>query len=217
MKNSNYIFLGVSISYFIITLIQLLSANALSANVYITVAWVSLELTLFELLKTIVNAYIASIKKHCNLCSEYLSLLKRNRDALKNNAEFTTLTQNYNTKIEDVQNDLKIKNSGKRIILAKSLLSALTVLQMVFCTVQFIIIPLKAIPYDALTNKTINILTLLSFSFMFLSYFISSLIQNGEQQQQEKLDIEKDISNHYLDIIETIGKQNMIIKKEDKE
>ncbi len=52
LNKSNYILLGVAISYILIAIIQINIDGLLPASVYVTVAFVSLEFTTFEMLKS---------------------------------------------------------------------------------------------------------------------------------------------------------------------
>lgn len=59
-------------------------------------------------------------------------------------------------------------------------------IQIFIYTIQIMIKPLKFIPYDKLTNEVINVVTLVSFAFMFLSYFFSNLWDGDDAFQEER-------------------------------
>ena len=72
MKNSNFILLGVAVAYIVIAIIQGSADGTLSANIYVTVAFLSLELTILEAIKSITNLLSNniimqySINENCN-------------------------------------------------------------------------------------------------------------------------------------------------------
>ena len=63
MNKSNYILLGVAISYISIAIIQIRVDGLLPASLYVTVAFVSLEFTAFEMLKSMINSSIHSLQR----------------------------------------------------------------------------------------------------------------------------------------------------------
>lgn len=75
------------------------------------------------------------------------------------------------------------------------------------------ITPLKLIPYDKLTNELINVMTLVSFAFMFLSYFLSNIKDNQKNYQEERWRIYENTCFEYLEILEKVASDNQ--NKED--
>lgn len=59
-----------------------------------------------------------------------------------------------------------------------------------------------------LTAKMINVLSLLSFAFLFISYFITNTSDAANRVATEKLDTEASISEHFINIIERIGEDS---------
>ena len=178
MNKSNYILLGVAISYILIAIIRINIDGLLPASVYVTVAFVSLEFTTFEMLKSTTCFLIHSIKVINIIAKSRTEFIERSIktydrfNVLGNETKFlkNELTMLPNSDIL-VQNNRKIKALEKFIM-------AVSGIQIVICTIQIMITPLKLIPYDKLTNKMINAMTLISFAFMFLSYFISNISDN---------------------------------------
>lgn len=52
LNKSNYILLGMATSYILSAVIQIRTDGLLPATLYVTVAFVSLEFTIFEMLKS---------------------------------------------------------------------------------------------------------------------------------------------------------------------
>ena len=217
MKKCNYIFLGIALSYIIIAVVQWSLESPLNASLYVTIAFVSLELTALEIIKTLANGLLYTIDYRAKLGKEYLQLLQKNKSVFEKHPALEEQTKAYESKIEEVQQKLQKKNCLNNASLVKRITSIITVFQIVFCTIQILLTPLKIIPYDTITSKTINSLTLLSFGLLFLSYFISAWINEGRNEMQEKLDVERNISIYYLDVIEKISNENTHNNEKSKE
>lgn len=208
MNKSNYILLGVAISYILIAIIQINIDGLLPASVYVTVAFVSLEFTTFEMLKSTTCFLIHSLKVINIIAKSRTEFIERSIktydrfNVLGNETKFlkNELTMLPNSDIL-VQNNRKIKALEKFIM-------AVSGIQIVICTIQIMITPLKLIPYDKLTNKMINAMTLISFAFMFLSYFISNISDNHNNDQKEKWHIYETICFGYLEILEKVAADN---------
>lgn len=68
-------------------------------------------------------------------------------------------------------NNDNLSKNNREIKYLRKIFSLMSCIQIIICTIQIMITPLKFILYDKLTNEAINIVTLVSFVFMFLSYF----------------------------------------------
>lgn len=205
MNKSNYLFLGIGISYIVIAIIQACVPGVLGANIYVTVAFVSFELTLLELIKSTTNICFSNIKRYEKTVDDYIGLLQRNITVFKPYSLFDNDTKMFEDKLQTVLGSNKKDKYKKIYYFLKKTVSCLTVFQIVFCSIQIIVSPLKIIPYDLITTKTINVLSLLSLAFMFVSYFIVNASISIDKEEQDKLAIEKNVSNYYLDKIESIN------------
>ena len=205
LNKSNYLYLGIGISYIVIAIIQACIPGVLGANIYVTVAFVSFELTLLELIKSTTNAYCSNCEQYERTRNNYIGLLQRNIAVFKPYSFFDDDTKMFEDKLQTVQGSNKTDKYRKRYCFLKKMVSCLTVFQIVFCSIQIIVTPLKIIPYDLITTKTINVLSLLSFAFMFVSYFISSASNSIDKEEQDKSAIELNVSNYYLDKIKSIN------------
>lgn len=205
MNKGNYLFLGIGISYIVVAIIQACAHGVLGANIYVTVAFISLELTLLELIKSTTNAYCSNWEQYERTRNNYIGLLQRNISVFKPYSFFNDDTKVFEDKLQTVQNNNKTDKYRKRYCFLKKMVRCLTIVQIIFCSVQIIVTPLKIIPYDLFTTKTINVLSLLSFAFMFVSYFVSNTSISIDKEEQDKLAIELNVSNYYLDKIESIN------------
>lgn len=212
MSKGNYFFLGIAISYFIVAIIQWNIPGALSATVFVTVAFISLELTISETFKIILDGSLNNYKSMINVAKERLLEIENILQIIK---KYPSLKEDFN-KLQDekayITDIIKIKGQSKTVSIIEKSYSLLFALQIVICTIQIIITPLKLIPYDIITTKTINIVTLLTFSIMFLSYFISNIGKDSDERMRIKLLANKKTSEYYLNILKQIHKE-----QEDKQ
>lgn len=208
LNKSNYILLGMAISYILIAVIQIRTDGLLPATLYVTVAFVSLEFTIFEMLKSTIGFLIYSLKMINTIGKVRTKFIDRSINAydkfnvLRNETE---LLKNELAMLPD--NDSLVKNNRK-IKYWEKILSIISCVQVTICTIQIMITPLKLIPYDNLTNELINAITLISFAFMFLSYFLSSIKDNQKNYQEERWRIYENTCFEYLEILEKVASDN---------
>lgn len=207
MKNSKYIFLGIGVSYIVVAIMQVTAKGPLSAALYFTVAFIALELTLLELIKSVLKRILDNIASMEMIKSEYIALLRRNICAFEKHPSLQKDIDAFNSKLDEQLSDTKLQKQKKHAIRLSKFINILSVCQIVFCCVQIIITPLKLIPYDLITTKTINVLTLLSFALVFLSYFLLTF-DDDKKQRLEQIKIEKNVSEYYLDAVERINLEN---------
>lgn len=212
MSKGNYFFLGIAISYFIVAIIQWNIPGALSATVFVTVAFISLELTISETFKIILDGWLNNYKSIINVAKERLLEIENILPIIK---KYPSLKEDVN-KLQDekayITDIIQTKEQSKTVSFIEKAYSLLFALQIVICTIQIIITPLKLIPYDIITTKTINIVTLLTFSIMFLSYFISNIGKDSDERMRIKLLANKKTSEYYLNLLKQIHKE-----QEDKQ
>ena len=208
MSKGNYFFLGIAISYLVVAIIQLNIPGVISASVFATVAFVSLELTILETIKIIANNFVKTNKamikvaeERCLEIENILSIIKK-YPVLEEDVHKLQDEKAYMTDI------IKTKERSKMLRFTEKIYSRLFALQIVVCIVQITITPLKIIPYDIITTKTINILTLITFAFMFFTYFVSNFENDRYERIQEKLLVNKKTSEYYLNLLKLIHKEH---------
>lgn len=208
MSKGNYLFLGIAISYLVVATIQFSVPGVISASVFVTVAFVSLELTILETVKIISNNFVKTNKvmvkvaeERCLEIENILSIIKK-YSVLE---EDTNKLQDEKAYLKDI---IKTNSQSRKIILIEKATSLLSAFQIVFSIIQIIVTPLKIIPYDIFTTKTINIVTLLAFSMMFFSLFASNVENDRYERIQEKLLVNKKTSKYYLNLLTQIQKEH---------
>lgn len=207
MSKGNYFFLGIAISYLIVAIVQFNIDGVISASVFVTVAFVSFELTVLEAIKIASDNFVKAnksiikvAKERCLEIENILSIIEK-CPVLE---EETYKLQNEKTYMIDI---IKTKEQSKIIGFLKKLYSKLLALQIVICMVQIIVTPLKIIPYDIITTKTLNIVTLFTFSAMFFSYFLSSIGNDIDERMQIKWSTNQKTSEYYLNILKLSCKE----------
>lgn len=201
MSKGNYFFLGIAISYLIVTIVQFNIDGVINASVFVTVAFVSFELTVLEAIKMASDNFVKAnksmikvAKERCLEIENILSIIEK-CPVLE---EETHKLQNEKTYMIDI---IKTKEQSKIIRFLKNLYSKLLALQIVICMVQIIVTPLKIIPYDIITTRTLNIVTLFTFSVMFFSYFLSSIGNDIDERMKIKWSTNQKTSEYYLNIL----------------
>lgn len=161
----------MAISYILIAVIQIRIDGLLPASLYVTVAFVSLEFTILEMLKSMTINLIHGLNKFNEMNKMNVELFRR---SVQTYSKFTFLNKEmkeYEDAITILSNDSNLNKNNERIKKLSKMISIVSCAQVIICTIQIIIIPLKAIPYDKMTTKVINAITLISFAMMFLSLF----------------------------------------------
>lgn len=201
MSKGNYFFLGIAISYLIVTIVQFNIDGVINASVFVTVAFVSFELTVLEAIKMASDNFVKAnksmikvAKERCLEIENILSIIEK-CPVLE---EETHKLQNEKTYMIDI---IKTKEQSKIIRFLKNLYSKLLAIQIVICMVQIIVTPLKIIPYDIITTRTLNIVTLFTFSVMFFSYFLSSIGNDIDERMKIKWSTNQKTSEYYLNIL----------------
>ncbi len=198
MSRGNYFILGIAISYLIVAVIQFINPQTLGAAVYVTVSFVSFEFATIELIKSLINM----IKENLNIGEKIINdEYERLKSTIASTEKYESLqneTLRCKSELENLEKiSTKFKNKNKRYIeISQKLYSVLSALQIIICMVQIIIIPLKLIPYDSLTNKTINVISLISFAMVFFSYFIINMNEEKYNSIYLRRDIEENSSSY---------------------
>lgn len=209
MNNSkgNYCFLGVAIAYFIIAGLQWHAEGLLPEWLYVMIAFASLSISAFEALKVTVKCYECScikyieIKEHYNMqAQKHIKIFKTYKSLSKENYEYESLL------ISDKDRE-SIKKYKKNVDFANQLLEIISCLEIIFVTVMILITPLKIVPYDLITTKTINVVTIIAFGVVFLTGFINNIYDETRDKMESLLTIEDNNMNYYLGIIEKISSE----------
>ena len=194
MKKYNYVLLGVAISYTIIAIIQWRMPTPLNASIYITLSFLSLNVSIFETIKAITNK-IYSLSDRC-ICfiDSQITLREEKIKMLDLCHGSEEKKEELELEITTLEKEKKDRQLYKRVATVKKVEQWLTAFEIVFCTCLVILSQLKVIPYDNKKTKMINCSSLFSFAFLFISLVVSN-IEVDESEWSEKHWIESASKN----------------------
>lgn len=205
MNKGNYLYLGIAASFFLIAIIQWTIPDMLPISLYVSIAWVSLEVAIMELLKTSLK-YMQALRAHqikvtqdeLDLCNRHICVLGK-FESLKNEIEqHTSFCQLLIERAEK----LNRSKSTSRLEIA---INAISIAQTVLACIMVAITSLKSIPNDLANNKAIGILSLAAFSFLIFSYFLKNGIEPELLESDSSIRQANMIDNYYLDILERVA------------
>ncbi len=205
MNKGNYLFLGIAAGYVAIAIIQWCAPGLLPISLYISVAWVSLTITILELVKTIFQ-YMQAIharqikitQGELYLCDKHIRVMGR-FDTLKAEVEQHT---DFRTAISE-----KAKKLGENKSIQKlgKMIDVISVAQIVTACVMVAVTSLKRIPNDLANNKLVGILSLLAFAFLMLTYFVKGSIEPLLKESELTIRNADMLENYYLDMLDKVA------------
>ena len=202
MNKGNYLFLGIASSYFVIAVVQWTTQGSLPMSLYISIAWVSLEVAILEFMKTIFQ-YLQAIhtrqikitQDELEICDKHISVMGK-YDTLR--AEVERHMEFRPTLVERA----KKLNGNKSIRILGKVTDGLSIVQIIFGCITVSITSLKRIPNDLASNKVVGVLSLLAFAFLMLSYFVKGSIEPVLNESELTIRNVDMIENYYLDMLE---------------
>lgn len=207
MNKGNYLFLGIAAGYVAIAIIQWRIPGLFPISLYVSVAWVSLTVSMLELLKTVFQymqamhaKQIKITRDELDLCDKHISAMGR-LDALK--AEVEHYTEFRPTLVEQV-NKLKGNKSIRRL---GKVIDGLSIAEIIIACVMVAITSLKNIPNDLANNKAVSILSLLAFAFLMITYFVKGSIEPILNESEHTIRNVAMLENYYLDILEKVSQK----------
>ena len=161
-RKINPFLLGVCIAYASLGICQLTNAHMLSSKLYMTVAIVSSELSIVELLKAITKRLECMSKRRQTLCNEHI-------------VDFEELPSTGDSK----KSRYSTEKLNAFFIKAGHITVSLGYAAAVFFMIRT---PFKAIPDTEQTSIEIGAITLFTFAFMFLSMIINEAADYEDQE-----------------------------------
>ncbi len=212
-NTGNYCFLGVSVAFIICAYIQWKVDGVLPAWLYLLIASASLSISLFEIVKDLLEALlwscsrIISLKEECSeIAQKHIGLFSKIASLEREKKDFQRLLINDDGKVLISKNKRRLRTINK-------VQDIITCIEIILVTVMIITAPLRKIPYDEKTTRIINVITILSFGVMFLAMFIKNIIEEEKVQSQAMLFIEKNSMSYYLSVIDKIIQEKESEKK----
>lgn len=178
-RKGNYFLLSLFAVYMIIAIIQFAEKSLLPAWLYVSISFVTVNVTICETLKSIMigtiklskntiateNRFINNLNKMAKVCSKF-DKLNLERDSLIN-------------LLNEISKTDTCDKATKKIKRAEKILHFFEFLEVFLCTAIILITPLRVIPYDIFTTKMISAMSLFSFSLIFFSIYINDDINNA--------------------------------------
>lgn len=205
MVNGNIFILGISISYFAVAIIQAIVPGTLSAALYVTVSFVSLELSILELIKICINSLIRNYRIRKQITAGNCAQLHRtiiNIETYQTLYDVVSILRLELKESAHKHQELKKDRIYKRLEQVCPIISSV---QIILCVLQIVITPLKLIPYDLLTTKVINVCSLMSLAIVFFSYYISSWSEDTIRTILSQQQTSENMASFYLALIENIN------------
>lgn len=205
MVNGNIFILGISISYFAVAIIQAIVPGTLSAALYVTVSFVSLELSILELIKICINSLIRNYRIRKQITAGNCAQLHRtiiNIEKYKTLYDVASELRLESKESTHKHQELKKDRIYKRLEQVCPIISSV---QIILCVLQIVITPLKLIPYNLLTTKVINVCSLMSLAIVFFSYYISSWSEDTIRTILSQQQTSENMASFYLTLIENIN------------
>lgn len=205
MVNGNIFILGISISYFAVAIIQAIVPGTLSAALYVTVSFVSLELSILELIKICINSLIRNYRIRKQITAGNCAQLHRTIINIEKYKTLYDVASELRLELKESTHkhpELKKDRIYKRLEQVCPIISSV---QIILCVLQIVITPLKLIPYDLLTTKVINVCSLMSLAIVFFSYYISSWSEDTIRTILSQQQTSENMASFYLTLIENIN------------
>lgn len=210
MNKQSYLYIGIACSIATLAIIQCVIPEMLPINLYIDISWISLELTMLEVLKSTIQAYLKSKKRiadvvnsEINNCNRLLAVFKNSPELSYDYKRYTEMKANLTIQLDKIN---KRKRDKNLIRIEK----VVTLFQVIVCFVQFPLMLVKKIPNDLQSNKLVGVLGLISFALLIVSYFISFRSEDDMNYIDEKIRTSNDFNEYYISLFEKamINKHN---------
>lgn len=211
-KQTNYLILALSIIYAIITGIQISINELLPAWLYISIAFVTIDITLFESVKNIASKLIRSYERRAQINASFSNNYLRQINIYDKFPQLNEEKQELQYELDMIQNRINIQKINIKIKRLRYFLNALDFIQMLCCACIILITPLKTSSYDAVTNKTIAVLSLISLSTTFLTLYFNNINNDIDDKVENYLSV----SDFHLKILEKID-DNKKVQQNEKE
>lgn len=212
MNKQSYFYIGIACSIATLAIIQCIIPKMLPINLYLDIAWISLELTMLELFKSTIKAYSQNkkrtevvIRNELNYCNRLLVIFNHIPDFSDEYKSYTEMKSKLLTELDS------IKNSKRERILIK-IEKVVIILQVTICFVQFPLMFIKKIPDNLYSDKLLGVLSLLSFALLIVSYYISSISEDSVKFMDEKTEITNGFNEYYISLFE-----KAMIRKRDND
>lgn len=209
----NYSLLALAVVYAIIAIIQFFTPGIITIRLYFSVAFISLSTTLCEFLKSYANMIRTVEATATAIAKDGTQIIGKDLELIRQYPSLSKLNEELQIEYNDLLRHLEPKKETSRDRWLKKIDSIVPFVEILCILLFAIITPLQIIPNNLLTNKIINIISLLSVALAFLSIYMNDSISSGLKYYKEISHTYCLISNFFLDIIQKIS-ENQLSQKE---
>lgn len=182
MKKMNPFSAGFGVAYLILAIMQLVSEGLFPFKIFYTISIVSFNVSVIELIRTLCNRILLGTDhiKHLN------EKMQNNQDYMID--PFYSLTEEQRKLAnEDLQQSIERvdeirKRNEKLEKKVKKINEWISFIGYSFVVVCLIITPSLNILDTLITNKMVNVITLLTFSIMFFSIFLNERFEQIDNE-----------------------------------
>lgn len=209
----NYALLALAIVYFVIAIIQICADGILSTRLYFSVAFISINTTLCELIKSSINWVHIIKQRQAEIKLDAQNITKRHTEVLGKYPHLYDVVDQCQKSYESIEKAEKPRGKIWRDKYLDVVEAGISFVEILLIISIAIITPLKVIPNNFQTTKVIDVLSLLSIAFAFLSVYMNESTMEKLNQGKEMLRYSSQLSDYYLNIIESISKNQSSAKE----
>lgn len=205
MKKNNFLLLGMAFTMITLAIMQYIYPIMLPMSLYIFIGWASLEITLCELMKSLLTRINNNNLKILSINKQVLDMCKRSKEIYKRFNCFQEEFEKNDSYENKIQMRIKQLNTDKKVKRIEKVYNIVAIIETLVCFIQLGIMYVIQIPNDINANKELCILSLLSFAFLLISFFITRGADNEFYEINEHLLIENRLNEYYLGLLEKLA------------
>ena len=218
MFGKNIFLLALAIVYVILAIVQANINGLFEAKFYHSIVFISFIVTSAELIRGLAKDIILYLREYNKTGESEIMLAKQHLYVFQEYHFLESETKYFQTISEQKQNLSEEKKDRKFINFFSNFDTIVSFIEVLLVVAVLLIFPLFN-PPDSLNNRIIlNVVSLITLAFAFISIFCNEFIAEDLKQSKEKIKYEIIHSNYYLDIIKKISMyQKNNNANEDKE
>lgn len=201
----NYFYLGIAISYFVLSVIQVRNTELLPMSLYSSVAWASLILSVCELIKSCFQMKNDNLEKGITFMTRGLNMINNRILVISKFKELEKEVKEAEKEREELKSYIEELEKTKKNSRANKINNFFTFMEILSVSIIILISPIKNVPNDLYNNKVICILSLFSFSFLMFSFFLKSNNDDPFQKFDEYIEKFEEIEDEHLNDLKRIS------------
>lgn len=203
----NYLCLALFVVYFIVAIIQANHNDLLPAWLYISIGFVTIDITLCEAIQNLIVQIIMLHEIQIQESHCFLNNIMRHIDIFGKFPQLKEKQIKYIHIFKKINASTNVEKLKRRTRILERTLTISKFAEILICALIVLLAPLKTFPYNVQTNKLISVLTLFSFSFTFFALTFNSFVNSNKMPRDVKNCVEN--SKYYLEILEELADENI--------